>query len=87
MTEPDPDLPYSREQLEKALLGEDPRHTSEDVADAAGVSLQEARRLWRALGFPDAGEQAAFTDADLSALTTLVHAVHQGAIDSTPPSG
>jgi adenylate cyclase len=81
MTEPDPDLPYTREQLEKALLGEDPRHTSEDVADAAGVSLQEARRLWRALGFPDAGEQAAFTDADLSALTTLVHAVHQGAID------
>jgi adenylate cyclase len=81
MTEPDPDLPYTREQLEKALLGEDPRHTSEDVADAAGVSLKEARRLWRALGFPDAGEQAAFTDADLSALTTLVHAVHQGAID------
>jgi adenylate cyclase len=81
MTEPDPDLPYTREQLERALLGEDPRHTSDDVADAAGVSLEEARRLWRALGFPDAGEQAAFTDADLSALTTLVHAVHQGAID------
>jgi adenylate cyclase len=81
MTEPDPDLPYTREQLERALLGEDPRHTSDDVADAAGVSLEEARRLWRALGFPDAGEQAAFTDADLAALTTLVHAVHQGAID------
>ncbi|MGZ5418269.1 MAG: adenylate/guanylate cyclase domain-containing protein [Nocardioides sp.] len=81
MTEPDPDLPYTREQLERALLGDDPRHTSDDVADAAGVSLEEARRLWRALGFPDAGEQAAFTDADLSALTTLVHAVHQGAID------
>ncbi len=81
MTEPDPDLPYSREQLERALLGDEPRHTSDRVADAAGVSLDEARRLWRALGFPDAGEQAAFTDSDLSALTTLVHAVRQGAID------
>lgn len=75
------DLPFSREQLEEALLGAAPRHTSEAVADAAGVSLEDARRLWRALGFPDAGEHAAFTDADLSALSTLVHAVQQGAID------
>jgi adenylate cyclase len=81
MTAPDPDLPYSREQLERALLGDEPRHTSDRVAHAAGVTLEEARRLWRALGFPDAGEQAAFTDSDLSALTTLAHAVRQGAID------
>mgnify|MGYP006172584473 CR=1 FL=1 len=75
------DLPFSREQLEEALLGDAPRHTSEAVADAAGVTLEEARRLWRALGFPDAGEHAAFTDSDLSALSTLVHAVQQGSID------
>ena len=77
----DEDLPFSREQLEEALLGDAPRHTSEAVADAAGVTLEEARRLWRALGFPDAGEHAAFTDSDLSALSTLVHAVQQGSID------
>ena len=77
----DEDQPFSREQLESALLGDAPRHTSEAVADAAGVTLEEARRLWRALGFPDAGEHAAFTDADLSALSTLVHAVQQGTID------
>jgi adenylate cyclase len=81
MTAPDPDRPYSPEQLERALLGDEPRHTSDRVADAAGVTLEEARRLWRALGFPDAGEQAAFTNSDLSALTTLAHAVRQGAID------
>lgn len=75
------EAPFSREQLEEALLGDAPRHTSEAVADAAGVSLEEARRLWRALGFPDAGEHPAFTDADLSALSTLVHAVQQGSID------
>ena len=82
MSEAEPaDLPFSREQLEEALLGDAPRHTSEAVADAAGVTLEEARRLWRALGFPDAGEHAAFTDSDLSALSTLVHAVQQGSID------
>ncbi len=79
MTEPEPR--FTRQALEGAILGENPSLTSEEVAEAAGVTLEEARRLWRALGFPDAGEQAAFTDADLSALTTLVHAVHQGAID------
>jgi adenylate cyclase len=81
MTEDPADDPFTREQLESALLGDAPRHTSEAVADAAGVTLEEARRLWRALGFPDAGEAAAFTDADLSALSTLVHAVQQGSID------
>jgi adenylate cyclase len=75
------DEPFTSEQLEHALLGDAPRHTSEAVADAAGVTLEEARRLWRALGFPDAGEHAAFTNSDLSALSTLVHAVQQGSID------
>jgi adenylate cyclase len=81
MTEPEPTRAYTREELERALLGDDPRHTSDVVAHAAGVGLKEARRLWRALGFPDAGEQAAFTDADLYALSTLVGAVREGAID------
>jgi adenylate cyclase len=82
MTGPDgPAHGFSREQLERAILGEQPGLTSEDVATQAGVSVEEARRLWRALGFPDAGEEAAFTDADLAALGSLVGAVHQGAID------
>ena len=80
MTEPDP-TPFNREQLEKAILGEVPGLTSSDVAAAAGVPVEQARRLWRALGFPDAGEQAAFTEADLNALKTLVGVVEAGAID------
>ncbi len=79
MTEPDERPP--RERLESAILGAAPELTSEDVAAAAGVSLEEARRLWRALGFPDAGSHAAFTNADLGALSTLVGAVREGAID------
>jgi adenylate cyclase len=72
---------FTREELEKVILGDVPVLTSTDVASAAGVTIDEARRLWRALGFPDAGEQAAFNDSDLSALSTLIGTVEAGAID------
>ena len=72
---------FTREELERAILGELPGLTSSDVAVGAGVGLDEARRLWRALGFPDAGEQPAFTEADLAALSTLAGTVRSGAID------
>ena len=77
----DTDPVYTRERLEKVILGETPGLTSDDVAGAAGVTVEQARRLWRALGFPDAGDQAAFNDADLSALGTLLGTVESGAID------
>src|SRR5690348_2004016 len=72
---------YTREQLETTILGQAPALTSADIASAAGVTLDQARRLWRALGFPDAGEQPAFTNADLAALSTLIGAVEAGSID------
>ena len=72
---------FTREQLETAILGQAPALTSADIASAAGVTVDQARRLWRALGFPDAGEQPAFTDADLAALSMLTSAVEAGAID------
>ena len=72
---------FTRQELEDAILGEIPGLTSESVADAAGVPVDQARRLWRALGFPDAGDAAAFTDADLAALSTITGAVEAGAID------
>ena len=79
MTEPDP--PFSRQELERRILGGTPSMTSETVAEGAGVTLEQARRLWRALGFPDVGEAAAFTEGDQVALGTLIGAVDQGAID------
>jgi adenylate cyclase len=86
MAEPDtpedsPRSHFTREQLEQVILGEQPVLTSTDVASAAGVTVEQARRLWRALGFPDAGEQPAFNDADLMALSTLIGTVEVGAID------
>ena len=80
MTEPEPQ--FTRQELEEAILGQSPALTSGEVADAVGVPLDQARRLWRALGFPEAGDDAqAFTESDLHALSTIIGAVDQGAID------
>jgi adenylate cyclase len=79
MTEPEPGP--DRQELERAILGESPTLTRDAVADAVGVDVEQARRLWRALGFPDAGDEAAFTDADRRALAMLLGAVEKGAID------
>ncbi len=51
------------------------------MAAETGVTLEEARRLWRALGFPDRGTEVAFTRADAEAVSTLVRQVEAGHID------
>ena len=76
-----PEHGFTRQELERAILGENPSLTSAEVADAAGVSVEQTRRLWRALGFPDAGDEAAFTEADMVALRLLLGTVEGGAID------
>ena len=58
-----------------------PHLTNAEVASAAGVSESDARRFWRALGLPDAGEEAAFSQDDLRALTDLKAAVEDAGLD------
>lgn len=56
------------DDLIDALLGA-PRHlTRSQVAEQAGMPLEQARLYWRAMGFADVGDSPAFTDADLRAL-------------------
>jgi adenylate cyclase len=69
------------EELELAILGEEPIYSAADVAERTGVTIEEARRLWRALGFPDRGLEVAFTAADAEAVSTLVGQVESGFID------
>ena len=58
------------EIISRGLLAGEGRYTRLEVAELAGVDLEEARRLWRALGFPEVGdEQRVFTSADVAALT------------------
>ncbi|WP_310964436.1 adenylate/guanylate cyclase domain-containing protein [Nocardioides terrisoli] len=69
MTEPDHDV--LRSELERTILGSAPELTAEQVAQASGVTVAQARRLWRALGFPDAVDAVAFTEPDVRALTAI----------------
>jgi adenylate cyclase len=79
MTGPDPHDPRAR--LEDAILGATPELTSDDVALASGFTVEETRRFWRALGFADAGAAAAFTDADVEALSLIARSMETGALD------
>jgi adenylate cyclase len=80
MTGPDPAEP-SAADLERAILGESPTLSGTEVAASVGVSLDQARRLWRALGFPDAANQNAFTASDRDALALVVESVRETGVD------
>ncbi len=69
------------EALEQAILGEQMIFNALEVADETGASPDQARRLWRALGFPDRGSERAFTQADVDAVSTLLRLVDGGVID------
>lgn len=60
--------------LERAVLGEPRELTADQVAAASALPVDLARRLWRALGFPDAAGTAAFTVSDVEALKAVVAA-------------
>lgn len=58
-------------RIEQTLLGGPRRYTRREVAEAAGVSTEQARALWRALGFAETdGDARLFTDGDIDALRT-----------------
>ena len=72
----------TRDALESAILGEPPVFNAQQVSAETGVTVEEAQRLWRALGFPEHGlETTAFNHADVEAVTTLLAAVSSGLID------
>jgi len=71
----------TRDDLERAILGESPHLTSSDLVGENENVARDARRLWRALGFPDAGESAAFTEADREAMAKLAALVDTGALE------
>ncbi|MEP6760174.1 MAG: adenylate/guanylate cyclase domain-containing protein [Sporichthyaceae bacterium] len=70
------------DELDELLLGGPRRYTRDEAAVSAGVSVEYARRLWRAMGFASVGDEAkAFTDLDLAALKRLMSLVGDGVID------
>ena len=68
--------------LDDVLLGGPRLYTRDEAAASAGVSVEYARRLWRAMGFANVGDEAkAFTDGDLAALSRLMTLVRDDVID------
>ena len=76
-----PDETPEPPSLERAILGEDPVHTAQEVATETGVTIDQLRRLWRALGFPEHGTEVAFTPSDVGAVSIMSSLVDSGAID------
>lgn len=76
------DRPSPLDEVEQTLLGGQPRYTRLDVAGRAGVPLERAQRLWRALGFAStADDEVVFTDEDVEALGRMDALVSGGVVD------
>ena len=67
--------------LDVADTGVSGRYTSAEVAHAVGLPVENAKRLWRALGFPESGGQAMFLEQDIHALRTVAGLVNSGLVD------
>ena len=71
------------ESITRGLLAGQGRYTRGEVAERAGIALDDARRLWRALGFPEVDdEQRIFTSADVAALTNATGLMDAGIVDT-----
>ena len=84
MTGGDPDSGSTDQvvdDLVDVVLGSPRRLTRDEVAHRAGVPLDDARRLWRAMGFADVGDAVAFTDDDVDALRLLGTLLGRGVLD------
>lgn len=79
--DPETGEPCTREGLERAILGEDFALAAGEVTDETGLTVDQARRLWRALGFPERVNEVAFTRADADAVSQVAQVVESGAID------
>jgi adenylate cyclase len=65
----------------RALLGQEPTLTAAEVAARAGIPLPQARRLWRTLGFPERGDERAYNEDDVAAMSALAGFIDSGLID------
>lgn len=57
------------------------RLTNAEVAAAVGLSERDTRRFWRALGLPDAGDEARYGEVDVRVLHRLTQALEQTGVD------
>ncbi len=70
-----------RDALAELILGGELALTSAEVVEKGGLTLDEGQHLWRALGFPDTGESAAYGSADVRAVSIVASALELGVMD------
>lgn len=71
------------ELITRGLLVGEGRYTRLEVAERAHTTPEEARRLWRALGFPETNDdQRLFTNADVTALAQATGLIAAGVVDA-----
>lgn len=58
-----------------------PTYTATQLAQTVGWPEETTRRFFRALGFPDAGSEVRYTEADLCVLQTVSEAVDESDLD------
>ena len=58
-----------------------PTYTARELADATGLSEEATRRFFRALGFPDAGNEVRYTQGDLEVLVTMTRTMEKADLD------
>jgi adenylate cyclase len=74
--------PPRQSDVEELILGGEPRFTAFELAEQTGTPLGEARRIWRALGFPEYDPGAvAFTEADAVALALVRRVIDDEVLD------
>lgn len=73
----------TEESITRGLLSGQGRYTRLEVAERAGIALDDARRLWRALGFPEVDdEERIFTGADVAALASANRLIASDIVDA-----
>jgi adenylate cyclase len=78
----DLDLAKLLDRVEATILGGPRRYTAAEVSERAGLSRDEARRIWRALGFPTVDDDdIVFTDGDVAALKLMNQVTAYGVAD------
>ncbi len=58
-----------------------PTYTAADLSETIGWPEETTRRFFRALGFPDAGQEVRYTEADLCVMRTVSEAVVDSDLD------
>lgn len=71
------------QQLVDVILAEQLHYTNEQTAERGGLTLEQATKLWRNLGFPDPGSEKAFGEADVTAVAIVAAAMDHEILDET----